>query len=120
MCIRDSAILLYVESIRDARKFMSAARIAARSKPVVVVKSGRHVPATGELDTHVAALASADAVYDAAFRRAGLLRVRALDELFAAAETMGRLRAFSGRRLAIPVSYTHLDVYKRQRLPKPW
>ena len=98
---RTRAILLYVESIRDARKFMSAARIAARSKPVVVVKSGRHVPAAGDLSTHVAALASADAVYDAAFRRAGLLRVRALDELFAAAETMGRLRTFTGRRLAI-------------------
>lgn len=97
---RTRAILLYVESIRDARKFMSAARIAARSKPVVVVKSGRHATSAGG-DTHVAALAASDAVYDAAFRRAGLLRVRALDELFAAAETMDRVRTFAGRRLTI-------------------
>jgi acetyltransferase len=95
------AILLYVESIKDARKFMSAARAAARAKPVVVVKSGRHVPVKGETFTHTSALAGPDAVYDAAFRRAGLLRVMALDELFAAAETLHRLSTFPGRRLAI-------------------
>ncbi|KAF1714695.1 bifunctional acetate--CoA ligase family protein/GNAT family N-acetyltransferase [Pseudoxanthomonas wuyuanensis] len=102
---RTRAILLYVEAIRDARKFMSAARAAARTKPVVVVRS-RHpasaVPATAAaIGTHTQQLARPDAVYDAAFRRAGLLRVRSLDELFAAAETLGRLRAFPGRRLAI-------------------
>ncbi|MET0289386.1 MAG: bifunctional acetate--CoA ligase family protein/GNAT family N-acetyltransferase [Pseudoxanthomonas sp.] len=99
---RTRAILLYVEHIRDARKFMSAARAAARSKPVVVVKSGRQpavIASSG--DTHTGALASSDAVYDAAFRRAGLLRVGALDELFAAAETLGRLGTFPGHRLAI-------------------
>jgi acetyltransferase len=95
------AILLYVESIKDARKFMSAARAAARAKPVVVVKSGRHMPVIGETFTHTSALARPDAVYDAAFRRAGLLRVMALDELFAAAETLHRLSTFPGRRLAI-------------------
>lgn len=95
------AILLYVESIRDARKFMSAARAAARSKPVVVVKSGRHAQGARAAATHTGALAGADAVYDAAFRRAGLLRVLALDELFAAAETLGHVRAAPGRRLAI-------------------
>lgn len=100
---RTRAILLYVESIGDARKFMSAARAAARAKPVVVVKSGRNrdAPPATSGHTHTQALAAADAVYDAAFRRAGLLRVRALDELFAAAETLGRLGTFPGRRLAI-------------------
>lgn len=98
---RTRAILLYVESIRDARKFMSAARAAARAKPVVVVKSGRHAPVAGDAFTHTSALARPDAVYDAAFRRAGLLRVMALDELFAAAETLHRLSTFPGRRLAI-------------------
>ena len=87
-----AAILMYVEEIRDAKKFMSAARAAARTKPVIVVKPGRHAgngpPAS-------------DAVYDAAFRRAGLLRVRDLDELFAAAETLGHLHPFRGKRLAI-------------------
>jgi acetyltransferase len=96
---RTRAILLYVESIKDARKFMSAARAAARAKPVVVVKSGRGRESGGA--THTQTLARPDAVYDAAFRRAGLLRVGALDELFAAAQTLGRLGTFPGRRLAI-------------------
>src|SRR5262249_22441676 len=95
------AILLYMESIADARKFMSAARAAARVKPVVVVKSGRFAQGARAAATHTGALAGADAVYDAAFRRAGLLRVRDLDEFFAAAETLSHVRPFGGRRLAI-------------------
>ncbi|MDV3470089.1 bifunctional acetate--CoA ligase family protein/GNAT family N-acetyltransferase [Stenotrophomonas sp. C3(2023)] len=98
---RTRAILLYVEQIKDARKFMSAARAAARSKPVVVVKSGRGQRIMPGNDTHVQALARADDVYGAAFNRAGLLRVSALDELFTAAETLGRLGTFPGRRLAV-------------------
>ncbi|GGD50086.1 bifunctional acetate--CoA ligase family protein/GNAT family N-acetyltransferase [Pseudoxanthomonas indica] len=99
---RTRAILLYVEAIRDARKFMSAARAAARTKPVVVVKSGRALALDSAADaTHAQHLADSRAIYDAAFRRAGLLQVRSLDELFSAAETLGRLRAFPGRRLAI-------------------
>ena len=70
------AILLYVESISDVRKFMSAARAAARVKPVVVIKSGRHTQGARAAATHTGALAGADAVYDAAFRRAGLLPER--------------------------------------------
>src|SRR5262249_44574632 len=65
------AILLYVESVKDARKFMSAARAAARAKPVLVVKSGRHAAGAKAAMTHTGALAGSDAVYDAAFRRAG-------------------------------------------------
>ncbi|MDF2972766.1 MAG: family acetyltransferase, partial [Microvirga sp.] len=83
------AILLYVEAISDARKFMSAARAAARAKPVVVIKSGRHAQGARAAATHTGALAGSDEVYEAAFRRAGLLRVFDLDELFAAAETLG-------------------------------
>lgn len=98
---RTRAILLYVEQIKDARKFMSAARAAARSKPVMVVKSGRAERIMPGNDTHVQTLARADDVYGAAFNRAGLLRVSALDELFTAAETLGRLGSFPGRRLAI-------------------
>lgn len=94
------AILLYVEHIRDARKFLSAARAAARAKPVVVVKPGRHARRADTM-THAAALATPDAVYDAAFRRAGLLRVHALDELFAAAETLSHLHIPQGKRLAV-------------------
>ena len=95
------AILLYVESIGDAKTFMSAARAAARVKPVVVIKAGRNPGAAKAAATHTGALAGADAVYEAAFRRAGLLRVTDIDELFDAAATLGRVRAFPGDRLAI-------------------
>ena len=100
---RTRAILLYVEAIRDARKFMSAARAAARTKPVVVVKSGHSGMAqvTPAGSTHTQNLARPNAVYGAAFRRAGLLRVRSLHELFAAARTLGQVRPFHGRRLGI-------------------
>ena len=110
------AILLYVESIRDARKFMSAARAAARVKPVIVVKSGRHAQGAKAAQTHTGALAGADAVYDAAFRRAGLLRVLDLDELFAAAETLGRLRPFAGKRLAILTNGGGIGILAVDRL----
>src|SRR5215204_4154836 len=95
------AILLYIEAVADARKFMSAARAAARTKPVVVIKSGRHAQGARAAATHTGALAGSHAFYEAAFRRAGLLRVFDLDELFAAAETLGRQKPFPGKRLAI-------------------
>src|SRR5271169_91824 len=110
------AILLYIESIRDARKFMSAARAAARTKPVLVVKSGRHAAGAKAVATHTGALAGSDAVYDAAFRRAGLLRVLDLDELFAAAETLGRLTALAGNRLAILTNGGGIGVLAVDRL----
>lgn len=110
------AILMYVESITDVRKFMSAARGAARVKPVIVVKSGRHTEAARAAATHTGALAGADAVYDAAFRRAGLLRVLDLDELFAAAETLGHLSPFEGKRLAIMTNGGGIGVLAVDRL----
>jgi acetyltransferase len=110
------AILLYVESIKDARKFMSAARAAARAKPVVVVKSGRHRQGAKAAMTHTGALAGADAVYDAAFRRAGLLRVIGLDELFAAAETLGQVKPFPGKRLAVLTNGGGIGVLAVDRL----
>jgi len=110
------AIVLYIESIQDARKFMSAARAAARTKPVVVLKSGRHAQAAVAALTHTGALAGSDAVYDAAFRRAGLVRVLDLDELFDAAETLGRVRPFAGRRLAILTNGGGIGVLAVDRL----
>ncbi|HLH96411.1 MAG TPA: bifunctional acetate--CoA ligase family protein/GNAT family N-acetyltransferase [Xanthobacteraceae bacterium] len=110
------AILLYIEQIKDARKFMSAARAAARSKPVVVVKSGRHQQGAKAAMTHTGALAGSDAVYDAAFRRAGLLRVLGLDELFAAAEALGRIKPFPGKRLAILTNGGGIGVLTVDRL----
>jgi acetyltransferase len=110
------AILLYVESIKDARKFMSAARAAARAKPVLVIKSGRHAAGAKAAMTHTGALAGSDAVYDAAFRRAGFLRVSDLDELFAAAETLGHVTALAGNRLAILTNGGGLGVLAVDRL----
>jgi acetyltransferase len=95
------AILLYMESVGQARKFMSAARAAARNKPVIVVKAGRSPLAAKAAASHTGALAGVDAVYDAAFRRAGMLRVDTTRELFGAAETLARIRGVRGDRLAI-------------------
>ena len=96
-----SAILLYMEAVTNARKFMSAARRAARLKPVIVIKAGRHGEAARAVASHTGALAGSDAVYDAAFERAGLLRVSDLDALFEATETLALARKPAGDRLAI-------------------
>ncbi len=113
---RTNAILLYVEGIKDARKFMSAARAAARVKPVVVVKSGRMTQGARAAATHTGALAGSDAVYDAAFRRAGMLRVFDLRELFDCAEMIGRVKAPPGKRLAILTNGGGLGVLAVDRL----
>lgn len=89
---RTQAILLYMESIESPRKFMSAARAAARNKPVIVVKAGRAGNGLKAAASHTGALAGSDKVYDAAIRRAGMLRVDTLQELFVAAETLSRFR----------------------------
>ncbi|MEX2453790.1 MAG: CoA-binding protein, partial [Rhodospirillaceae bacterium] len=96
-----SAILLYIEAVTHARKFMSAARAAARSKPVIVVKSGRFAESARAAASHTGALAGSDEVYDAAFRRAGMLRVYELEELFDAVETLGKAGMPRGDRLTI-------------------
>ncbi|MGZ5877099.1 MAG: bifunctional acetate--CoA ligase family protein/GNAT family N-acetyltransferase [Bradyrhizobium sp.] len=110
------AILLYIEAIKDARKFMSAARAAARIKPVVVVKSGRMAQGAMAAATHTGALAGSDAVYDAAFRRAGILRVSDLRELFDCAETLGRVVSPPGKRLAILTNGGGIGVLAVDRL----
>jgi acetyltransferase len=95
------AILLYIEAVTSARKFMSAARAASRLKPVIAIKAGRHEAAAKAAASHTGALAGIDAVYDAAFRRAGILRVRTLDELFDAVETVAAAPEFSGEGLTV-------------------
>jgi acetyltransferase len=110
------AILLYIEAIKDGRKFMSAARAAARIKPVVVVKSGRMAQGAKAAATHTGALAGSDAVYDAAFRRAGILRVSDLRELFDCAETLGRVGSPPGKRLAILTNGGGIGVLAIDRL----
>jgi acetyltransferase len=98
---RTRAILLYLESIESPRKFMSAARAAARNKPVIVVKAGRAGNGPRAAATHTGALAGADDVVDAAIRRAGMLRVDTLDELFLAAETLARFHGPTGNGLTV-------------------
>lgn len=95
------AILLYLEGIRGARKFMSAARAAARSKPVVVIKGGRGQAGAKAAFSHTGALAGADAVYEAAFRRAGLLQVAELGDFLDAAATFAKGTPRPVRGLAI-------------------
>ena len=89
---RTRAVLLYIEAIESPRKFMSAARAAARNKPVLVVKAGRSPQGQAAAASHTGALAGSDLVYDAAIRRAGMLRVETLQELFDAAETLSHFR----------------------------
>jgi acetyltransferase len=96
-----SAILLYVEHLRYARKFMSAARAAARGKPVLVLKSGRAGRSERAAASESGALAGMDDVFDAAIRRAGMLRVVTTEQLFAAVETLAHARPLHGERLAI-------------------
>jgi len=94
-------VLLCVQGVVSARKFMSAARAAGRAKPVIVIKSGRSDATGHAARSHSGALAGSDAVYDAAIRRAGALRVYSMEELFSAVETLSSGRRVTGSRLAI-------------------
>ena len=98
---RTRAILLYVESVGHARKFLSAARAAARNKPIIAIKAGRNPLASKAAASHTGALAGGDDVYSAAFRRAGIVRVDGTEELFEAVETLARSRRLAGERLAV-------------------
>ncbi len=113
-----SAILLYAESITAARKFMSAGRIAARAKPVIVLKAGRSTAGAKAAASHTGALAGADAVYDAAFRRAGMLRVDTLRDLFDAAETLDSGLRVHGDRLVILTNGGGLGVIAADALER--
>lgn len=98
------AILLYVEGIRDARRFMSALRAAARVKPVIVLKVGRYASGSKAASSHTGALVGSDTVFDAALRRGGAVRVKTYTQLFAAARMLASFdpeRLPGGERLAI-------------------
>lgn len=94
---KTSAILLYLEHISDARRFLSASRSASRNKPILVIKSGRSAQAQKLLNSPQ----SLDAAYDAAIQRAGLLRVQDTHELFSAVETLSHMHPLRGERLLI-------------------
>ncbi|WP_067709657.1 bifunctional acetate--CoA ligase family protein/GNAT family N-acetyltransferase [Erwinia sp. ErVv1] len=94
---KTSAILLYLEHLSDARRFVSAARSASRNKPILVIKSGRSQQAQRLLKTY----GGLDAAWDAAIQRAGMLRVHDTHELFSAVETLSHMRPLRGERLMI-------------------
>jgi acetyltransferase len=95
------SILLYIESIGNARKFMTATRAFARTKPIIVYKAGRFPESAAVAASHTGALAAEDAVYDAAFQRTGLARVYDIGEIFDCAALIGRNKIPLGARLAI-------------------
>lgn len=95
------SIILYMESLSRARHFLSAARAASRIKPVIVLKSGKSQEGTRAARSHTGSLAGNDRVFDAAFKRAGMLRVQTIGELFDAAETLDMQKLPYGKRLAI-------------------
>ena len=95
------SILMYMEGVGNARKFMSAARAFARQKPIIVVKPGRFAESAKAAHSHTGAMAGDDAVYDAAFRRVGVVRVREIADLFDAAEILDSTKLPRGPRLAI-------------------
>ncbi len=112
------AILLYIEGVTSVRKFMSAARAAARNKPVLAVKAGRASDGARAASSHTGALAGADDVYECALRRAGVLRVDTVTELFDAVETLARGRALRGNRIAIVTNGGGLGVMATDALTR--
>ena len=95
------SIVMYVENITNIRNFMSAARSVSRIKPIIALKSGRSTAGARAAASHTGALAGEDAVYDAAFKRAGILRVNQFQELFDCAEFLAKQKQPKGPRLAI-------------------
>ena len=98
---RTHYILLYVEGIRNARRFMSALRSAARIKPIILLKAGRHAAGSAAVQTHSGMIAGSDVVFDAAVRRAGVVRVKNVGQLFYAAKALASKFRPQGKRLAI-------------------
>lgn len=95
------SIILYIESISEAREFMSAARAFARTKPIVAFKSGRFAESAQAAASHTGAMAGVDAVYEAAFQRAGIERIFQIEDMFDCAELLARQQPPKGDRLAI-------------------
>jgi len=98
------SILIYMEGVGNARKFMSAARSFARRKPIIILKPGRFEQSARAVHSHTGAMAGDDVVYEAAFRRAGVVRVGEIAELFDAAKVLDSKKLPAGSRLAIVTS----------------
>jgi acetyltransferase len=98
---KTKSIILYIESVAQARKFMTAARSFARSKPIIAYKAGRFPESAKVAASHTGALASEDAIYDAAFKRMGIARVFDIGDIFDCTEMIGRGKIPKGARLGI-------------------
>jgi len=96
-----SSIVLYMESLIDARSFLSAARAFARNKPIILLKAGKSLEGAQAAVSHTGSLAGNDAVYDAAFKRAGIIRVDTIDELFNIAQSLAMQKKPAGNKIAI-------------------
>ena len=94
------SIILYMESLTQHRKFMSAARSVSRVKPIIVIKAGRSQAGARAAASHTGAMVGEDAAYNAAFRRAGIIRVDTVGQLFDCAEALGKLKLPTGGNLA--------------------
>ena len=101
MDVHTHSIVLYIESVTNARKFMSAARSFARAKPVIVIKSGRYKEGAKAASSHTGALAGEDVIYDAAFRRAGIVRVKDIRDLFNCSSILAKQPRPTGSNIAI-------------------
>ncbi len=95
------SILLYIEHVTNSRKFMSAARAVSRHKPILILKAGRSAAGARAASSHTGALVGEDDIYDAAFKRAGIVRVNTIQELFDCAELLAKQPRPRGPRLAI-------------------
>jgi acetyltransferase len=114
--MRTRAILLHIESLSNPRKFLSAARAAARGKPIVLMRTGRSRDAFATGKTHAGKVTQRDPVFESALRRAGILRVGDLDEMFEAVETLTRIRAPQCRTLTIVANGRSLATLAADRL----
>jgi acetyltransferase len=95
------SILLYIESLSNFRKFMSAARAASRVKPIIALKAGKSTAGAKAAASHTGAMAGEDAVYDAAFRRAGIVRVNTIEDFFDCAELLAKQPRPAGKRIVV-------------------
>ncbi|MDZ4169733.1 MAG: bifunctional acetate--CoA ligase family protein/GNAT family N-acetyltransferase [Coriobacteriia bacterium] len=104
------SILIYMENIGNARRFMSAARAFARNKPIIVLKPGRYAESAAAALSHTGSMAGGDEIYEAAFRRVGVVRVHEVADLFHAAEVLDSRRLPGGRDVAIVTNAGGLGV----------
>jgi acetyltransferase len=98
---KTKSIIMYIEGITRARKFMSAARHFSRTKPIIVVKAGKYPESAKAAASHTGSVSGDDEIYDAAFKRAGIVRVEEINDLFNAAQVLGTQPLPKGSRLAI-------------------